>query len=103
MSKFNFVTSFLSVYRQNMINYPPRAVLEGGCRFDLCFFWDNIGNILKFGDDVYYFLMKKSGKFSIICPPRQILLQPMHYAIRADIFGRGGLSRTKRVSKFSFL
>ena len=27
----------------------------------------------------------------------------MHYAIRADIFGRGGLSRTKRVSKFSFL
>ena len=28
---------------------------------------------------------------------------PVHYAIRADIFGRGGLSRTKRVSKFSFL
>ena len=31
------------------------------------------------------------------------LTYPLHYAIRADIFGRGGLSRTKRVSKFSFL
>ena len=28
---------------------------------------------------------------------------PLHYAIRADIFGRGGFSRTKRVSKFLFL
>ena len=27
----------------------------------------------------------------------------LHYAARADIFGRGGLSRTKRVSKFPFL
>ena len=27
----------------------------------------------------------------------------LHYAIRTDIFGRGGLSWTKRVSKFSFL
>ena len=31
------------------------------------------------------------------------VLKTLHYAIRADIFERGGLSRTKRVSKFSFL
>ena len=32
-----------------------------------------------------------------------IIMLTVHYAIRADIFGRGGLSRTKWVSKFLFL
>ena len=40
-------TIFLSVYRQNMINYPPRAVLEGGCRLDRWFLQ------AKFADDVH--------------------------------------------------
>ena len=61
MSKSNFVASFLSVYRQNMINYPPRAVLDGGCRFDLGFFWARSAILLSL-QMIYIFLSEKIRK-----------------------------------------
>ena len=47
-----------------------------------------------------YFLFLKDLHWSCTDAVR---ISSLHYAIRVDIFGRGGLSRTKRVSKFLFL
>ena len=61
VSKSVFVTLFFSVYRQNMIYYPPRAILEGGCRFDRWFFRAGLAKLLSL-QMMYIFLNDKIRK-----------------------------------------
>ena len=53
--------------------------------------------------EVHKVILVSSSPFFHNLLKRNKHTHPLHYAIRADIFGRGGFSRTKRVSKFSFL